>query len=455
MNLPKVSFKDILGKLSIVTSNKALLVPIIIVFVAALLFIPTHLIGSRLRKRIQTESITQGASLITRLKAEPISGEQYQIELARQTARANDANEIARLALQKTQRELLSYDIFPEPDPNADFSAVIFQAFGERFHNGIDAIVREGNGRDCPTPEELQRALEDSSVSRSRMGGRMPMMDMGGMRGGGMYEYGGGMMPGGNVNTLIIDELCESRAKSINVYVDPAMIAGYDYWASFTYQGKDSALKDCWYSQLAYWVIEDIFDTIKAMNEGHENVLTAPVKRLLGLSFTMGLKRPRSGGGVFRGARGRRGAGQKENENTDRPVYVVTDKDGLSESLSGRFCDEEKGIHTIHFNVSFVVNATDVLLLMNELCSAKEHQFMGYPDGKEPAQTFKHNQITVLESKIGSVNPREMNHRNYRYGEGNAVELDVICEYLFKVEAYKQLIPKPVQDTLDGVEEED
>jgi len=455
MNLPNINFKEILGKLSVIKNNMALLVPIIIVFVAALLFAPTYLIGRRLQKNIQAESITKGASVIKRLKAEPISGEQYQIELARQTDRANDANEIARLALQTTQRELLSYDIFPEPDPNADFSAVIFQVFGERFRNGIDALVSRVNGGDCPTPEELQRALENSSVSRSRMGGRMPMMDMGGLRGGGMGDYyGGGMMPGSNVNSLIIDELCESRAKSLWVYVDPAMIAGYDYWSTFTYQGKEDAIKDCWYAQLGYWVIEDIFDTIETMNAGHENVLTAPIKRLLSLSFTMGLKRPRSGGGVFRGARGRRSSGQQGNENADRPVYVVTDKDGLSESCTGRFCDEEKGIHTIHFNVSFVVKATDVLPLMDRLCSVKEHQFKGYPFGQEPAQTFKHNQITVLESKIGFVNPREMNHRNYRYGEGNAVELDLICEYLFKVEAYKQLVPKPVQDTLDGVEEE-
>ncbi|MBN2313237.1 MAG: hypothetical protein JXM79_04865 [Sedimentisphaerales bacterium] len=458
MNLPNINFKEILGKLSVIKNNMALLVPIIIVFVAALLFVPTYLISRRLQKRIQAESFTKGASVIKRLKAEPISGEQYQIELARQTDRANDANEIARLALQTTQRELLSYDIFPEPDPNADFSAVIFRVFGERFRNGIDALVRDVNGRDCPTLEELQRALEESSVSRSRMGGRMPMMDMGGLGRGGMGMgmgdyYGSGMMPGSNVNSLIIDELCESRARSIPVYVDPTKIAGYDYWATFTYEGKDEAIKDCWYSQLGYWVVEDVFDTIEKMNAGHENVLTAPVKRLLSLSFTMGLKRPRAGGGVFRGGRGRRSSGQTKSENADRPVYVLSDKDGLTESCTGRFCDKEKGLHAIHFNVSFVVKATDVLPLMDELCSAKEHQFMGYPDGKEPAQTFKHNQITVLESKIGFVNPREMNHRNYRYGEGNAVELDLICEYLFKVEAYKALVPKPVQDTLDGVEE--
>ena len=33
--------------------------------------------------------------------------------------------------------------------------------------NGIDALVQNMNARDCPSDEELQRALETSSVSRS------------------------------------------------------------------------------------------------------------------------------------------------------------------------------------------------------------------------------------------------------------------------------------------------
>ena len=144
--------------------------------------------------------------------------------------------------------------------------------------------------------------------------------------------------------------------------------------------------------------------------------------------------------------------GQRSKENADKPVYVVDSRDGLTESCTGRFCDED--IHTIHFNVAFVVNATDVLPLMDELCSAKEHQFKGYPGGLEPAQSFKHNQITILESKIGFLNPREMTHRYYRYGQGNAVELDLICEYLFKAEGYKDILPKPVEKTLAGEEEE-
>lgn len=459
MDLPKISIKEVLGKLSVIKNNMALLVPVIIVFVALLLFVPTQLMGIRLRNRIDKDSIRGEASVIKRLKNDPISRDQYQIEMARQEARVKDANEIERLSLQTTQRELLSYDVFPGPDPNSNFSQIIFQVFGERFRSGIDKMIRNLKGLDCPTDEEIRRALENSSVSRPRMGGRGPMMDTldmptrpgiptrPGMVGGGLYP---GLMSGGNINRLILDEICEARAKSILIYVDPTTIAGYDYWANFTYEGRDEAVKDCWYYQLGYWVIGDIFDTIEAMNSGHENVLTAPVKRLLSLSFTMGLKRPRSGGGVFRGARGRR-MGQTNKENADRPIYVIDSKDGLTESCTGRLCNDD--INVIHFNVSFVVSATEVLPLIEELCSAKEHQFKGYK-GQEPAQTFKHNQITVLESKMGFLDPRDITHRYYRYGPGNAVELDLVCEYIFKKKGYESLLPEPVKKTLAGEDQE-
>jgi hypothetical protein len=459
MDLPKFNLKEIFGKLSVFKNNMALLVPVIIVLVAVLIFIPTQLMSLRLRKHMDEDSIRNGASVIKRLKDDPISRDQYQIEMARQEARVRDANAIERLAVQTSQRELLSYDIFHEFDPNANFSQMIFQVFGERFRTGIDEQIRRLNALDCPTDEEITRALENSSVSRSRTGGRSAMMDTLGGAGrgrGGLNLYGGGYggynMPGANINRLILDEICEARAKSISFYADPLTIAGYDYWANFTYQGKDEAVKDCWYYQLGYWVVEDIFDTMEAMNAGHENVMAAPVKRLLSLSFTMGLKRPRSGGGVFRGIRGRRSVGQTGRENVDRPTYVLTSKDGLSESCTGRFCGDD--IHVIHFNVAFVVSATDVLPLIEELCSAKEHQFKGYPAAQEPAQTFKHNQITVLESKMGFLDPRDMTHRYYRYGQGNAVELDLVCEYIFKKKGYEILLPEPVKKTLAGEDEE-
>jgi hypothetical protein len=96
---------------------------------------------------------------------------------------------------------------------------------------------------------------------------------------------------------------------------------------------------------------------------------------------------------------------------------------------------------------------------MKELCSVKEHQFRGYPDPNDPvqtlqpAQTFKHNQITILETTMGSINPNDMTHRYYRYGDAPVVSLDLICEYIFDREGYEKIIPQPAEDTLNGIDE--
>jgi hypothetical protein len=169
----------------------------------------------------------------------------------------------------------------------------------------------------------------------------------------------------------------------------------------------------------------------------------------------MGHKRPGSRGssrGVFRNIGGRR-TRQQKTEESDRPAYVIEDKHGLTESLTGRYSVAEGAIDVIHFNVTMVVAHKDVLLFMQELCSAKEHKFSGYPDGSQPTQTFKHNQITILESKIGALNPDGMAHYNYRYGDDTVVELDLICEYIFSKEGYKPIKPQVITDTLAGTDE--
>lgn len=471
MNLP--NFKDILQKLSFFRNNLSLLVSIIIAVVSLLLFIPTQLMSSKLKTEIEQKSISDVARQIKTLETSAVSQQQYELEAKRQEAHEADANEVALLAMQTTQRELLSYDIFPAPEPNG-FSGLIFQQFGQNFRSGIDNLVMSVNGGDCPTDVEIERALENSS-STSRLGGRgmssmmMPMSRDN--RGMDLYGDMGGMgsMRFGSLNRMIIDEICKGRAKTISVYSNPSDISAYDYWADYKYDIKqDDAIEDCFYHQLAFWIIEDIFKTMKSMNTGYDNVLTAPVKRFMGITFTMGLKSTRSSrsSGVFRTIRGRgrrSSASSNRTENADRPRYVREQADGLTESCTGRYCSQEQGVEGVdvtHFNFSVIVNTKSVLPFMKELCSVKEHQFRGYPDPNQPdqalqpPQTFKHNQITILESSMGSIDPDDMTHRYYRYGDEPVVSLDLICEYVFDIEGYFKIIPKPVMDTLDGKDED-
>jgi len=261
----------------------------------------------------------------------------------------------------------------------------------------------------------------------------------------------------GNMNRMIIDEMCKDRAKTVCVYINPLDIAGYEYWKEYAYDIKqEDAIKDCFYHQLGYWIIEDIFSTIKSMNSDYDNVLTAPVKRFSSITFTMGLKSARRGGGVYRairGGRGRKTTNQNRTEEADRPRYVRDESNGLTEPCTGRYCPKDPGVEGVdvtHFNFSIILKTKSVLPFMKELCSAKEHNFRGYPDPNQPdqtlqpVQTFKHNQITILESTMGTVDLNDMTNRYYRYGDEPVISLDLICEYLFDIEGYTKIIPKPV-----------
>jgi hypothetical protein len=444
MNAP--NFKTILQKLSVFKNNLSLLVPVIIGLLSVLLFIPTQLMSSKLRERVAEESIRKAGNRIPSLIESAVSRKQWEVEAERQQDHANDANEIANLAEQSTRRALLSYDVFPEPDPNG-FSGLLFQEFGQRFRSAMDELIVRFNGRDCPSEAELERALENSSVS-SRTRGRW----------GSMMPSASGGSPSGRLGTtrmlnsiqrMIVDQVCQERAESISFYANPADLSGYEYWADYKYDvNMVEAVEDSWYHQLAYWVIEDIFDTINTVNSGHDNVLAAPAKRFLRITFTMGLQRPGSRGGVFTG---RRKQTQKTKVDADRPSYVLSAADGLTEPCTGRFSGNDiDDIDVIHFNFAVVVSTKAILPFMQQLCSAKQHIYKGYPDGQEQPQTFKHNQITILENKIGAVNRQDQIHRNYKYGEDSVVELDLICEYVFNKKGYEQIKPESVKTTLAG-----
>ncbi len=266
------------------------------------------------------------------------------------------------------------------------------------------------------------------------------------------------MLGAGELEGMIVDEICRERAKSISVYVNPADLSGYDFWGEYKLDVMiESGVEDCWYFQLAYWVVEDIFDTISAMNSDYDSVLTAPVKQLTQMSFNMGLRRPGAGGRRSRG-RGRRGSlrpsrtgrdSRTDRDEVDKPTYVLSVKDGLTVSCTGRLSGDD--IDVMHFNIALVLNIKEVLPFMQQLCSAKEHKFKGF-SGREQEQTFKHNQITVLETKFKSV--EEEPYSPYDYGEDPVVELDLICEYIFNKKGYEEIKPETVKEKLLKAAEE-
>jgi len=425
--------KDLLKKLSFLKDYSALLTPIIIVVVAALLFIPTHLMNRKLRKDVEKASVSIGRD-VRFLSEDTVSIDQgremekYLLELA------NDANRISLLAKQSTQRELLSYTIFPEPK---ETSRLIFEKFGQEFRKKVEGLIKSVNARDCPTRAEMQESMQrsPSPTAAGGGGGMLDFMPMSGVEG-----FGG----------TITEIICREKAESAGVYASLDGISGYKFWEKYNYSGIEQAVKDCWYYQVGYWIIEDVFKTVGKCNDGSQTVFTSPVKRIVNIRFGLGFTDFRRSGRV-------EAAGRK-------PKYVLSVNEGLATPWTARYTNDD--IDVVHFNVVVVVRAKDVLPFIKELCSAKEHKFRGF-QGQGSQQTFRHNQITVLEYDISSINrgmatgqysdEREMmfdagmdglqleTHRLHRYGNDAVVRLDLICEYIFNKNGYEEIKPESVK----------
>jgi len=254
----------------------------------------------------------------------------------------------------------------------------------------------------------------------------------------------------GELENLIVDDICRERANSISVYANPADLSGYDFWSDYKLAIEpNEAIQDCWYFQLAYWVIEDIFDTVIAMNSEYDSVLTAPVKQLVRMSFNMGLRRPGAGGGRALAGLRRLKSSKTKSDEVDKPLYIFSKDDGLTESCTGRYSEDD--IDVMHFNIAVVLDTKSFLPFMQQLCSAKEHKFRGF-SGDEKEQTFKHNQITVLETKFKSV--EKDYYGLYDYGEEPVMELDLICEYIFNKNGYEEIKPETVKEAILKAAEE-
>ena len=70
------------------------------------------------------------------------------------------------------------------------------------------------------------------------------------------------MSGGSDATTRIIEEICRAKAKSVSVYADPEIVSGYDFWKTYQYSNIEDSIKDCWFWQIGYWIIEDVFSTV-------------------------------------------------------------------------------------------------------------------------------------------------------------------------------------------------
>jgi hypothetical protein len=395
--------RDVLKGLGFLRVYSVLLLPAVIVLAGVAVMTAAVLMGRSFKAKVESQSIPMGRQIkgLQSQADNSLVARQVDVEREYQDAYQEDVNLIESLAVQSTQRELLSYNIFPKP---TDTSALLFTGFGASYRKGIEELITKVNARDCPSKEEL-KADELNKTP-------------------GAWMSGTDSRAGGTNIERITEQICQTRAKNASVYANPDDIPGYQFWKNYEYKDINTAVNDCCFWQLGYWIIQDVFDTVHKLNNGSNSVYDSPVKRIMQISFVSSNKTLTAKSG--------------STADSQKPRCVNKPEDQMTEACTARISNDD--IDVVHFRVSVVVRATEILPFMKELCSAKEHRFAGYK-GDEQAKVFKHNQITILESTNRPVDMRAKEHQTCRYG-GDAVEqLDIICEYIFYKKGYEPINP--------------
>jgi hypothetical protein len=407
-----------------IKKNIAIIIPGLIAVAAVILFIPTIFMRGKINDNLEQSKRT-GQNVESALRS-VVSIKQYEIVKAYEDRHAQDSNDIHNLAVQTTQRELLSYKIFPEPN---ETSTQIFNEFKKVYVAAFAKLIKDMNALDAPTDIEIRKeAGAGGSAADDRRSDRFASSLSAGTDKG---------------NDKIIELVCKRRGEEIPVYANPRVFSGYGFWDNWEYFGTENAVRDCWYCQLAYWIHKDIVDSINKINEGSISVSKSSVKRLLGIRFGTA-----DAAVAVVGSTGTITSASSINA-TELPIYVTSTGGWLCSPWTRRISDTKTDV--IHFSIAVIVKADDVLKFMDILCSEKEHYFSGY-NGQQQQQKLKHNQITILQSNIESVDRQSAEHTRYRYGDDAVVYLNLICEYLLNREGYDAIKPKIVASQLGQLE---
>jgi hypothetical protein len=387
----------------ILKKNISIIIPAAITILAVLLFVPTVIIQGKISKRLE-QSQRLGKEVESAISS-AVPARQFEIVKTYEDKHQQDTNEIQKLAIGTTQRPLLSYKIFPEPEES---SIQIFNEFKRTYNLAFEKLITDMNALDAPTDIEIRK--ETGSIQSEIPTGSFDRQ---------AADKG---------SEKIMELLCKKRCEQIPIYAKPRVFSGYAFWNNWEYRGTEPAVRDCWHCQLAYWIHEDVVDTINKINAGSNTIANSPVKRLLGIRFASG-----------------DAANIETGSGTELPIYVTDTSGGLCQPWTTRISNDQ--IDVVHFSLAVIIRADDVMRFMGELCSEKTHYFSGYKND-QPMQQFKHNQITILQSSIESVDRENQNHKRYRYGQEAIVHLNLICEYIFNKEGYDIIKPDSVKQGL-------
>ncbi len=406
----------------------ALILPACLLITGIFLFIPTMLVGRTVNTQKQVaealsrelDSLVRSTPSLQEAEVKKQSLERFQQEV----------ETLQVMALQTTRRDLIKYGIFPKPE---DTSSQVYFDFGKRYRAAVEQLITDRlKALDAPSESEI-RAQIGRTAGTLQPGwgeGAAPIRGIG----AGLAE-----------DNPMIDALCMARAERIAMYANPRILGWYDFWESYQFTGSEQAAKDCWFSQVAYWIYEDVATTIEVMNAGSERVADSGVKRLLGIGFQQPILDIPTASPQMMNPLGGIGGMGRQTAAGDQPVYILPGGASplVSKPWTGRVGSEE--LDVVHFAVSVIVDSRFVQAFLKELCSTKPHTFREGFSESGKIQEAQHNQITILQCTYSSVDKQSQAHAYYRYGTVAVMRIDLVCEYLFYRKAYDEIKPEPIK----------
>ena len=194
--------------MNFIKKYSALLIPIGITIVALVIFVFVFLSQRALGNNIESESLSPHGQIKSMMNKVP-SARQAAEESSYQKQHEDDAGKIADLSKQSTQRELLSYKIFPAPKST---SSQLFVEFGNDYRAAIESFMEKMDARDAPTDIEIQNETGGGGSSVGRVYGRGRKDD---------------------TQKALVDAICRRRAQESKVYSNPDLFKWYDCWKDY------------------------------------------------------------------------------------------------------------------------------------------------------------------------------------------------------------------------------
>ena len=235
------------------------------------------------------------------------------------------------------------------------------------------------------------------------------------------------------------------QARSIYCYASPASL---DRRTEMTESNKAPGVEEMWYAQVSLWLQEDVLDALGGLNEKKAQALlkakeeaekkgekgeapwvgNLPVKRLRSFRLRDYVSSPSESLDSTTGASGyppEAGGGRST------PVHSSDDE----ASFTGRGSDDK--VDVIHFELDLVIDATQLLQVMNAISSVGLFT---------PIQvSFKADPPTPLERSAG-LQPDE---ERYVYGPVPTIGVTLVYEACFPREDFEPWMPDVVRSAIE------